>query len=187
MNNTHLTETRFSNLELSDSILRSLKDAGFNHCTPIQRQALPLSLRGKDIAGQAQTGTGKTATFLLATFQYLINDAEDDDAEDKTDDAIEAEKPAPKAVAKSKKIKNPRAIILAPTRELAIQIHKDALQLGKHLNLKLALIYGGTDYQKQLDSHKVQCRYYHRHARSHYRLLPAKCLHPGQRESHGDG
>jgi ATP-dependent RNA helicase RhlB len=154
MNNTHLTEIRFSNLELSDSILRSLKDAGFNHCTPIQRKALPLLLRGKDIAGQAQTGTGKTATFLLATFQYLINDAEDDDEEDQTDDALDIENPAPKAVAKIKKIKNPRAIILAPTRELAIQIHKDALQLGKHLNLKMALIYGGTDYQKQLDSLK---------------------------------
>ncbi len=154
MNNTHLTQTRFSNLELSDSILRSLKDAGFNHCTPIQRQALPLSLRGKDIAGQAQTGTGKTATFLLATFQHLINDAEQDDAEIQTDSDIETEKPEPKAVAKSKPIKYPRAIILAPTRELAIQIHKDALQLGKHLNLKFALIYGGTDYQKQLDSLK---------------------------------
>jgi len=154
MNNTHLTKIRFSNLELSDSILRSLKDAGFNHCTPIQRQALPLSLRGKDIAGQAQTGTGKTATFLLATFQHLINDAEQDDAEIQTDSDIETEKPEPKAVAKSKPIKYPRAIILAPTRELAIQIHKDALQLGKHLNLKFALIYGGTDYQKQLDSLK---------------------------------
>jgi len=154
MNNTHLTQTRFSNLELSDSILRSLKDAGFNHCTPIQRQALPLSLRGKDIAGQAQTGTGKTATFLLATFQHLINDAEQDDAKIQTDSDIETENPEPKAVAKSKPIKYPRAIILAPTRELAIQIHKDALQLGKHLNLKFALIYGGTDYQKQLDSLK---------------------------------
>ncbi len=154
MNNTHLTEIRFSNLELSDSILRSLKDAGFNHCTPIQRKSLHSSLRGKEIGGQAQTGTGKTATFLLATFQHLINDAEDD-TEDKTDDATDIEKPAPKAIAKSKKVNNPRAIILAPTRELAIQIHKDALQLGKHLNLKFALIYGGTDYQKQLDSLKA--------------------------------
>ncbi len=155
MKNTHLTQIRFSNLELSDSILRSLKDANFNHCTPIQRQALPLSLRGMDIAGQAQTGTGKTAAFLLATFQYLINDAEDDVEEQSDDiDDIDAEKPAIKTVVKSKQIKYPRAIILAPTRELAIQIHKDALQLGKHLNLKLALIYGGTDYQKQLDSIK---------------------------------
>ena len=129
MKETHLTETRFSNLELSDSILRSLIDAGFTQCTPIQDKALPLLLRDKDIAGQAQTGTGKTATFLLAAFQRLLND-------------------------ESEKIKNPRAIILAPTRELAIQIHKDALLLSKQLNLKFALIYGGTDYQKQLDKIK---------------------------------
>ncbi len=129
MNTTHLTQTQFCNLELSDSILQSLTEAGFLHCTPIQDRALPLSLRGKDIAGQAQTGTGKTATFLLATFQHLIND-------------------------ESEKIKNPRAIILAPTRELAIQIHKDALLLSQHLSLKFALIYGGIDYQKQLDSFK---------------------------------
>lgn len=154
MNNTHLTQIRFSNLELSDSILRSLKDAGFHHCTPIQRQALPLSLRGKDIAGQAQTGTGKTAAFLLATFQYLINDTEDDVEAEIDDDMDDDEKPVIKAAAKRKQIKYPRAIILAPTRELAIQIHKDALQLSKHLNFKFALIYGGTDYQKQLDSLK---------------------------------
>jgi ATP-dependent RNA helicase RhlB len=126
MKETHLTKTRFSNLELSGSIITSLKHANFIECTPIQDKTLPLSLRGKDIAGQAQTGTGKTAAFLLATFQHLINDESD-------------------------KIKNPRALILAPTRELAIQIHKDALLLGKQLNLKYALIYGGTDYQKQLD------------------------------------
>ena len=93
MNTTHLTETRFCNLELSDSILLGLNDAAFNHCTPIQDKALPLLLRSKDIAGQAQTGTGKTATFLLATFQHLIND-------------------------ESETIKNPRALILAPTREI---------------------------------------------------------------------
>lgn len=130
MNTTHLTETRFGNLELSDIILQGLTDAGFTHCTPIQDRALPILLRDKDIAGQAQTGTGKTATFLLATFQRLIND-------------------------ESEKIKNPRAIIIAPTRELAIQIHKDALLLSKHLPLKFALIYGGTDYQKQLDKIKT--------------------------------
>ena len=130
MKKTHLTETRFSNLELSDSIIKGLKDAGFTHCSPIQDKSLPILLRGRDVAGQAQTGTGKTATFLLATFQHLIND-------------------------ESEKIKNPRALILAPTRELAIQIHKDALLLSPHLNLKFALIYGGTDYQKQLDKIKT--------------------------------
>jgi ATP-dependent RNA helicase RhlB len=150
MKNTHLTQTRFCNLELSEPILRGLKDAGFNHCTPIQHKALPLSLRGKDVAGQAQTGTGKTAAFLLATFQYLLNEEEDADTDD-----INAEEPAPKAVINRNHGINPSAIILAPTRELAIQIHKDALQLGKYLDLKIALIYGGTDYQKQLDSLKA--------------------------------
>ncbi len=129
MKKSHLTETRFSNLELSDVIVKGLKEAGFLNCTPIQDKALPLLLRGRDIAGQAQTGTGKTATFLLAAFQHLLND-------------------------ESEKIKNPRTLILAPTRELAIQIHKDAIQLSPYLNLKFALIYGGTDYKKQLDKIK---------------------------------
>lgn len=148
MNTTHLTETRFSNLELSDSILAGLTQAGFKYCTPIQDRALPLLLRDKDIAGQAQTGTGKTATFLLATFQRLINDV---DGAGEEEDASESEAKEPKPSAGSIKNRNPRAIILAPTRELAIQIHKDALLLSKALNLKFALIYGGTDYQKQLD------------------------------------
>jgi ATP-dependent RNA helicase RhlB len=125
MKKTHLTDTRFINLELSKSILKGLKDAGFDQCSPIQDQSLPIALRDRDVAGQAQTGTGKTASFLLAAFQRLLND-------------------------NSEKKKYPRAIILAPTRELAIQIHKDALLLGKHLDFNLALIYGGTDYQKQL-------------------------------------
>jgi ATP-dependent RNA helicase RhlB len=163
MKTTHLTNTRFSNLELSDPILHGLNDAGFNQCTPIQDKALPLLLRGKDIAGQAQTGTGKTATFLLATFQHLIHDddCDDEDAEDTAPWIDEVEqhrerlpKAKQRAVVESERIKNPRAIILAPTRELAIQIHKDALLLSKHLNLKFALIYGGTDYQKQLDTIK---------------------------------
>jgi ATP-dependent RNA helicase RhlB len=159
MNNKHLTETRFSNLELSDSILQGLSQADFKFCTPIQDKALPLLLRDKDIAGQAQTGTGKTATFLLATFQHLINDEENTDTEEPpepVDDLYEDREPLPKVIikdkpAKNKPVQNPRALILAPTRELAIQIHKDALLLGKCLNLKFALIYGGTDYQKQLD------------------------------------
>jgi ATP-dependent RNA helicase RhlB len=154
MNNNHLTETRFSNLELSDAILLGLKDAGFHQCTPIQDKTLPLALRGKDVAGQAQTGTGKTAAFLLATFQYLIKDEEKDtdyDDED-TDDVVE--KVVVKPV-KNKTTQYPRAIILAPTRELAIQIHKDAVLLGKRLNLTFALIYGGTDYQKQLTQVKT--------------------------------
>ncbi|MCK5870935.1 MAG: DEAD/DEAH box helicase [Methyloprofundus sp.] len=122
---THLTEQAFSALPLHETLQQGLQSAGFTHCTPIQAESLPILLAGHDVAGQAQTGTGKTASFLLATFQRLLND-------------------------NSEKKKYPRAIILAPTRELAIQIHKDALLLGKHLGLNLALIYGGTDYQKQL-------------------------------------
>jgi ATP-dependent RNA helicase RhlB len=155
MKQTHLTEIRFSNLELSDSILRSLNDAGFNYCTPIQDKALPLLLRNKDIAGQAQTGTGKTATFLLATFQYLINDGYDDEPEIEDQEDIDDDGSSiPVASPVRKKINYPRAVILAPTRELAIQIHKDAILLSKHLDLKFALIYGGTDYEKQREKIK---------------------------------
>ncbi len=167
MNSNHVTETRFSNLELSEAILKSLKEAEFLQCTPIQDKTLPLALRGKDVAGQAQTGTGKTAAFLLATFQHLLNDEagwgdENDDKDEDDyydwDDEVSAEgledeanlkQPTNKPVPDLSK-KFPRAIILAPTRELAIQIHKDALLLSKRLNLTFALIYGGTDYQKQL-------------------------------------
>ena len=157
MNNNHLTETRFSNLELSDAILQSLKEAGFHHCTPIQDKTLPLALRGKDVAGQAQTGTGKTAAFLLATFQHLINEETDSDELEEVeydDEGEVVEKVIIKPV-KNKTINYPRALILAPTRELAIQIHKDALQLSKRLSLSFALIYGGTDYQKQLTKVKT--------------------------------
>jgi ATP-dependent RNA helicase RhlB len=161
MKQTHLTETRFNNLELSDSILRSLNEAGFTFCSPIQDKALPLLLRDKDIAGQAQTGTGKTATFLLALFQHLLNDgqAEPDDEEDDDeygddDGHTHAKIIAPRASTPPKAIQNPRALVLAPTRELAIQIHKDALLLSKHLDLKFALVYGGTDYEKQREKIK---------------------------------
>jgi len=172
MKNTHLTETRFSNLELSDRILTGLKEAGFKQCTPIQDKALPLSLRGKDVAGQAQTGTGKTAAFLLATFQCLLNEDWQDSPEDEEgDDGIVGwdglaqmdDREAPVApleptrirdASDSAKSKHPRAIIIAPTRELAIQIHKDALLLGKFLDFKYALVYGGTDYKKQLEKIK---------------------------------
>jgi len=131
MPQTHLTSTRFSNLELSDILVKGLLEAGFEYCTPIQERALPIALRDRDVAGQAQTGTGKTAAFLLAVFQRLLNDT-------------------------SEKIKNPRALILAPTRELAIQIHKDALLLSKPLHFRFALLYGGIDYAAQLQASKAK-------------------------------
>ena len=186
MNSNHLTETRFSNLELSESIVNSLKDAGFHHCTPIQDKTLPLALRGRDVAGQAQTGTGKTAAFLLATFQYLINDENDwngEDIEDDDDDLnwdetnnIEAVKNVIATPIKDNTKNYPRAIILAPTRELAIQIHKDALLLSKRLNLTFALIYGWYRLPKATEHAQNQCRYYYWHARENHRFLQAKRL-----------
>ncbi|NOY65838.1 MAG: ATP-dependent RNA helicase RhlB [Gammaproteobacteria bacterium] len=121
----HLSDIKFDQLELRDELLQSIKEAGFTYCTPIQAETLPLALKGKDIAGQAQTGTGKTAAFLLATFNHLLTHE-------------------PK-----KQSKNPRAFILAPTRELAIQIHHDAIQLAKHTDLRFAVAYGGTGYEQQ--------------------------------------
>ena len=155
MNNDHLTETRFSNLELSDAILRSLKEAGFNHCTPIQDKTPTFSSTGQGCGRtKHKTGTGKTAAFLLATFQYLLKEEEFDDMGNGIEiDEDDIEEIPEKVIAKPERprtINYPRAIILAPTRELAIQIHKDALLLSKRLNLSFALVYGGTDYQKQL-------------------------------------
>ncbi len=124
---THLTDQRFDQYNLPEPLLQGLKDAGFEYCTPIQAETLPVALQGKDIAGQAQTGTGKTMAFLVAVYNQLLTNADSD----------------------SRRPNQPRALILAPTRELAIQIHKDAEIVGKHTNFRHALIYGGTAYEKQ--------------------------------------
>ena len=107
--------------------MQGIEDTGFLFCTPIQEKTLPIALKGQDVAGQAQTGTGKTAAFLIATFSHLLKHPLADDR-----------KPA-----------QVRALILAPTRELAIQIHSDAEKIGAHTGLELGLAYGGTDYDKQ--------------------------------------
>ncbi len=122
----HLTDLRFSDLHLSPDLQRGIEEAGFTYCTPIQSSTLPIALEGRDVAGQAQTGTGKTAAYLIALYHYL-----------ETHPALESSQPGP------------RALILAPTRELAVQIHKDAELLGKHLPFALGLAFGGTDYEKQ--------------------------------------
>lgn len=123
---THLTELRFADLSLSPALQRGIADAGFVNCTPIQGETLPLALEGQDVAGQAQTGTGKTAAYLIALYQYL-----------ESRPPLPADQPGP------------RALVLAPTRELAVQIHSDAEALGKHLPYRLGLAFGGTDYEKQ--------------------------------------
>ena len=117
----------FSGFDLQPSLARGISDAGFQRCTPIQAQTLPLALAGRDVAGQAQTGTGKTAAFLVSMFQTLLTRVPRDERQ-KT--AI-------------------RGIVIAPTRELAVQIHNDAIVLGRHTGLKLACVFGGVDYEKQ--------------------------------------
>jgi ATP-dependent RNA helicase RhlB len=107
--------------------MEGIRDAGFTVCTPIQAQTLPIALAGKDVAGQAQTGTGKTAAFLVALYQSLLT--------------------RPPAPTRSKT--SVRALIVAPTRELAVQIHHDGELLGRHTGLKQAVVYGGVDYEKQ--------------------------------------
>jgi len=120
-----LTDVPFSNLGLHPKIMSGLEAVKFTHCTPIQALALPPALKGDDVAGQAQTGTGKTAAFLLVIFNQLLKQKSDSYG------------------------KNPRAFIVAPTRELAIQIHRDAVSLGADTGLRTGLAYGGIDYEKQ--------------------------------------
>jgi len=117
----------FDSLGLAPPVLQGIRDAGFKHCTPIQAQTLPIALRGRDVAGQAQTGTGKTAAFLVALYHTLLTH------------------PAPASRSRT----SIRALIVAPTRELAVQIHHDAEALGKHTGLVHAVVYGGIDYEKQ--------------------------------------
>ena len=123
---TFLTQTHFKSFSLPVEILNGLKSAGFTYCTPIQAQTLSSSLSGRDVAGQAQTGTGKTAAFLITIFARLVQSLP----------------PKPKL---------PSALIVAPTRELAFQIHAEARVLGKHTRLRAVQIVGGVDYKKQAD------------------------------------
>ncbi len=124
---SHLSDIRFADLGLHPSLLSGLERLGFTNCTPIQAAALPRALAGHDLAGQAQTGTGKSAAFLLATMQRLLANPRGPD-----DDG-----------------KQPRAFMLAPTRELAVQIHKDAMGLGADTGLRMTVCYGGAGYETQ--------------------------------------
>jgi len=126
----HLTELRFESLGLAEPLLKSLREAGFSRCTPIQAEALPLLLKGQDVAGQAQTGTGKTAAFLLALYQKLL---------------VHGPRPG-------RRNNQPRALVVAPTRELAVQIYKDAEVLGRHTGFRQTVVYGGENYDKQRDT-----------------------------------
>jgi len=119
---------RFESLSLLDPIRKGIEAAGFTTCTPIQAEALPLALTGRDVAGQAQTGSGKTAAFLIPLFGRLLG----------------SKRPTLPGA--------PRALILSPTRELAVQILWDSELLGQFTGLTMLAVYGGVDYQKQRDA-----------------------------------
>ncbi|HEY6482773.1 MAG TPA: DEAD/DEAH box helicase [Steroidobacteraceae bacterium] len=127
MTEPHSDSPSFESFGLAEPVMRGIRDAGFRSCTPIQAQTLPIALQGRDVAGQAQTGTGKTAAFLVALYQALLT------------------RPAPA----NRHRAAIRALVVAPTRELAVQIHHDAETLGRHSGLRQAVVFGGVDYEKQ--------------------------------------
>ncbi len=122
-------ETRFHDLDLDDRLMHAIADLGFEYCSPIQAGILPQTLQGRDAIGKAQTGTGKTAAFLITIINDLLNNP------------VEEERYAGE----------PRALVIAPTRELVAQIADDAQQLVKYTELQTATLIGGMDYQKQLN------------------------------------
>jgi len=122
-----MTITKFSQLELPQPLQQAIDDLGFTSMTAIQQLALPKTLAAEDIAAQGRTGTGKTAAFLITIINRLLT------------------KPA----MKGRKAHHPRALVIAPTRELVIQIAKDAAALLKHTDLRCHVVYGGVDYEKQ--------------------------------------
>ena len=135
-----MTESRsdsvtFASLGLKPEVMQGIQQAGFVTCTPIQAQTLPMALAGRDVAGQAQTGTGKTAAFLVALYQALLT-------------RPAAANRAPTSI---------RALLVAPTRELAVQIHRDALVLGAHTGFTHVVVFGGIDYEKQRQQLSAGC------------------------------
>ncbi len=121
-------KTRFHDLDLPLELMHAIYDLGFQYCSPIQAQTLPHTLKGHDIIGKAQTGTGKTAAFLITIIDEIIKNP----------------------ITEDRHLKDPRALLLAPTRELALQIAKDAKELCKYSNIGVAALIGGEKYEKQL-------------------------------------
>ena len=121
-------DVSFDSLDLDASLMRGINALGFERCSPIQARILPYTLEGHDAIGKAQTGTGKTAAFLITLFNDMLNNP------------VEGER----------YLAEPRAVILAPTRELVMQIGEDARELGKFTGLSTVTLIGGADYAKQL-------------------------------------
>ncbi len=126
----HLSQTTFESMGLHPQLLKALNKLNYQYATPIQAEAIPLLLNSQDVAGQAQTGTGKTNAFLLATLHELLTLPE----------------------VKERRPNEPRAFIIAPTRELVIQIYKDAKTLAEFTDLKIEVAFGGADYVKQKEA-----------------------------------
>ena len=122
-------KARFHDFDIPPSVMHGIADLDFKYCTAIQQEALPIVLAGSDMTGRASTGMGKSAVFLVAVFSRLLR--------------LRQEKRKPGC---------PRALVIAPTRELVIQIAKDARAIGKYTPLRVAAVYGGTDYQKQMQN-----------------------------------
>ncbi|MEI7901886.1 MAG: DEAD/DEAH box helicase [bacterium] len=118
---------RFQDFDLPNELLHAVADMGFQYCTPIQALSLEYALAGKNVTGKAQTGTGKTAAFLVAILTRYLRSPE----------------------ARQEQGGAPRALVIAPTRELVIQICKDAAALGKYCGLRSLAVYGGMDYERQ--------------------------------------
>lgn len=132
---THLSTTAFKNMGLHPKLLQALDSLGYEFATPIQAQAIPLLLNSRDVAGQAQTGTGKSNAFLLSILNELLTLPEVED----------------------RQVNEPRAFIIAPTRELVIQIYEDARKLSKYTDLKMCVAFGGADYEKQQRAIETGC------------------------------
>jgi ATP-dependent RNA helicase RhlB len=142
----------FESLGLAPPVLQGIRDAAFRHCTPIQAQTLPIALSGRDVAGQAQTGTGKTAAFLVALYHTLLTHPAAASRTPTPHASIPGHAPGPDILSghsPRQRGSSIRALIVAPTRELAVQIHRDAEMLGRHTGLRHAVVYGGIDYEKQ--------------------------------------
>ena len=122
-------KARFHDIDLRDELMHAIADLGFRYCSPIQATVLPHTLQGHDAIGKAQTGTGKTAAFLITMFNDMLLHP------------IEGER----------FVGEPRGLVIAPTRELVMQIAADAADLAKHTELQVVTLIGGMDYQKQLN------------------------------------
>jgi ATP-dependent RNA helicase RhlB len=128
-------KSRFHDFVLPETIMHAIADLEFHYCTPVQAKALPGALQGKDLIGRANTGTGKSAVFLIAVFSRLLGDGTKNAGNGK-----------------------PRALIIAPTRELVMQISKDGRDFAKYTSLRIVSVFGGVDYRSQMqDLKEKQC------------------------------